>query len=120
LTFSNILLLVSYINELSIGETMESKTTTRKLSGSSRVDELLMQRDRLNKRIDLMRNRLEAEEKRKETRRKLLAGSYFMKLMDNDLERVGRELVAEGMLKPEEFKLFNIPLSDNPVRAAGG
>ena len=70
------------------------------------ISRLLEQRNKLNARIEQYRNKELAEERKRDTRRKILAGAYFIKLMDNDLEKVGETLLDDGMLEERDYSLF--------------
>ena len=49
-----------------------------------------------------------AEERKRDTRRKILAGAYVIKLAENDLKKLGRELINAGMLEPRDYALFGV------------
>jgi phage terminase small subunit len=72
------------------------------------LDKLLQQRAELEARIQQTRNYEMAEERKRDTRRKILAGAYVIKLAENDLKKLGRELIAAGMLEPRDFALFGV------------
>lgn len=72
------------------------------------LDKLLEQRAQLEARIQQARNREAAEERKRDTRRKILAGAYFIKLAENDLQRVGKELISAGMLELRDYALFGL------------
>lgn len=77
-------------------------------NGENAIDRLLEQRNRLNARIEQLRNREAVEERKRDTRRKILAGAYFIRLLENDLQRVGRELIADKMLLERDYPLFGL------------
>lgn len=77
------------------------------------IDRLVDQRNKLNARIEQLRNREFADERKRDTRRKILAGAYFIRLLDNDLQRVGRELIAEKMLLERDYPLFGLGRNTN-------
>jgi hypothetical protein len=72
------------------------------------LEKLLEQRAQLEARIQQTRNRETAEERKRDTRRKILAGAYVIKLAENDLQRVGKELIVAGMLEPRDYALFGL------------
>lgn len=72
------------------------------------LEKLLEQRVQLEARIQQARNREAAEERKRDTRRKILAGAYVIKLAENDLQRVGKELISAGMLEPRDYALFGL------------
>lgn len=72
------------------------------------LDKLLEQRAQLEARIQQVRSREAAEKRKWDTRRRILAGAYMIKLAENDLQRVGRELIAAGMLQPRDYGLFDL------------
>lgn len=72
------------------------------------LEKLLQQKAELEARIQQTRNREAALERARDTRRKVLAGAYVIKLAENDLQKVGRELIAAGMLDAKDYVLFGI------------
>lgn len=72
------------------------------------LNKLLQQKAELEARIQQTRNREMAEERKRDTRRKILAGAYVIKLADNDLKKLGRELISAGMLEPRDYALFGV------------
>ena len=83
------------------------------------IDRLVDQRNKLNARIEQLRNRELAEERKRDTRRKILAGAYFIRLLDNDLQRVGRELIADKMLLERDYPLFGLERDTNQKAPEG-
>lgn len=76
------------------------------------LEKLLEQRAQLEGRIQQARNREAAEERKRDTRRRILAGAYVIKLAENDLQRGGRELISAGMLEPRDYALFGVSETD--------
>jgi len=72
------------------------------------LEKLLLQKAELEARIQQTRNRKAAEERKRDTRRKILAGAYVIQLAENDLQKIGRELIVAGMLEPRDYFLFNL------------
>ncbi|MFZ6845541.1 hypothetical protein [Undibacterium sp. RuTC16W] len=72
------------------------------------LNNLLQQKAELEARIQQTKNREIAEERKRDTRRKILAGAYVIKLADNDLKKLGKELIAAGMLEPRDYTLFGV------------
>jgi hypothetical protein len=72
------------------------------------LNKLLQQKAELEARIQQTKNREAAEERRCDTRRKILAGAYVIKLAENDLKKLGKELIAVGMLEPRDYVLFGV------------
>ncbi len=72
------------------------------------LKKLLEQRAQLEARIQQSRNREAAEERKRDTRRKILAGAYVIKLAENDLQKIGKELIAVGMLELRDYALFGV------------
>ena len=70
------------------------------------------QRQRLDARIANMESRKKAEERKKDTRRKILAGVYFIKLLGGDLKRLGLRLYEGGYLDERDFSLFQLTSAD--------
>lgn len=79
------------------------------------LEKLLEQRAQLETRIQQTRNRDAAEERKRDTRRKILAGAYVIKLAKNDLQQVGKELIAEGMLDQRDYALFGLSATETDV-----
>jgi phage terminase small subunit len=72
------------------------------------LNKLLQQKTELEARIQQTKNREAMEERKRDTRRKILAGAYVIKLADNDLKKLGRELISSGMLEPRDYALFGV------------
>jgi hypothetical protein len=72
------------------------------------LNKLLQQKAELEARIQQTKNREAMEERKRDTRRKILAGAYVIKLADNDLKKLGRELISAGMLEPRDYPLFGV------------
>ncbi len=53
-------------------------------------------------------NRETMEEGKRDTRRKTLAGAYVIKLAENDLKKLGKELISAGMLESRDYALFGV------------
>lgn len=77
------------------------------------LEKLLQQKAELEARIQQTRNREAAEERKRDTRRKILAGAYVIQLAENDLQKIGRELIAAGMLETRDYSLFGISSVDD-------
>ena len=72
------------------------------------LNKLLQQKAALEARIQQTKNREAVEERKRDTRRKILAGAYVIKLAENDLKKLGRELISTGMLEPKDYALFGV------------
>ncbi len=72
----------------------------------SRLERMIENRDRLNARINLARQRAEKMQRKIQSKRIYLAGEYFIRLMDGDLNRVGKELQDAGLLEEKDKCLF--------------
>ena len=72
------------------------------------LNKLLQQKAELEARIQQTKNREAMEERKRDTRRKILAGAYVIKLADNDLKKLGKELISAGMLEPRDYALFGV------------
>jgi len=77
------------------------------------LNKLLQQKAELEARIQQTRNREAMEERKRDTRRKILAGTYVIKLADNDLQKLGKELISAGMLEPRDYALFGLINNDS-------
>ena len=60
----------------------------------------------LDSRIEHVRKRISKDEKRKEQRRKVLAGEFLFRLLGSDWKRVGERLKGEGKLSERDSDLF--------------
>lgn len=67
------------------------------------------QRAKLSARIQLLKNRKRVEERKQDTRRKILVGAYFIKTMDGDLQGIGQCLADAGFLEERDRPLFGLP-----------
>ena len=65
-------------------------------------------RARLAARIQQLRGRANTAERKRDTRRKILAGAYLIKLMGGDLKRVGTRLRDAGYLHARDAALFEL------------
>lgn len=70
------------------------------------IEKMQEQKAKLDARIQQLRNRQAMEERKKDTRRKILAGAYFIQLLGGDLEKVGNTLNDAGLLRSGELGLF--------------
>lgn len=70
------------------------------------IEKMQQQKAKLDARIQQLKNRQASEERKKDTRRKILAGAYFIQLMGNDLQRVEEELRGAGILRASDQTLF--------------
>lgn len=72
------------------------------------IEKMQAQKEKLNARIQQLKNRQATEERKKSTRQKILAGAFFIKLMGNDLKRVGTRLRESGFLEERDLSLFGL------------
>ncbi|PUA19498.1 hypothetical protein [Glaciimonas sp. PCH181] len=72
------------------------------------LEELLQQKAELEARIQPTKNREAVEERKCETRQKFLASAYVIKLAENDLKKLGKELITAGMLESRDCALFGV------------
>ena len=68
----------------------------------------------LDARIQSIRARTAREERARETRRKILAGAYFIKLLGGDLTRVGKRLKEANFLAARDEALFGLTPTETP------
>ena len=71
-----------------------------------KLKRLEARRERIAARIQRLRGRANADERKRDTRRKILAGAYLIRLMGGDLRRVGMRLRDAGYLEKREADLF--------------
>lgn len=84
---------------------------------SKTIQKMQEQKAKLDARIQQLKNRQAAEERKKSTRQKILAGAFFIKLLGNDLQRVGLRLQEAGYLEPRDYELFGLSALPKPVKA---
>ena len=84
-------------------------------SGKEKMQELEARKRILDARIQSIRTRTAKQERALDTRRKILAGAYFIKLLGGDLRRVGVRLKEANFLEARDEGLFGIePLVSSP------
>lgn len=66
-------------------------------------------RDELNAKIQLLKNRQSIEERKNDTRRKIIAGAFFINSMESNLPLIGQVLFDAGYLEDRDKKLLNLP-----------
>lgn len=74
----------------------------------SNLERLLQQKAELEARIQQTKHREAAEERKRDTRRKILAGAYVIRLAEGDLKKLGEELITVGMLEQRDYALFGV------------
>lgn len=75
---------------------------------NSTIEKMAEQRDRLNARLQLLRNKQKSDERKKDTRRKILAGAHLIKTMKGDLLAVGKWLERGAALAERDRGLFGL------------
>lgn len=75
------------------------------------IEKMQAQKEKLDARIQQLKNRQANEERKKSTRQKILAGAFFIKLLGNDIERVGLRLQEAGWLSSKDLALFGLSQS---------
>ena len=73
-----------------------------------KLKRLEARRERIAVRIQRLRGRANADERKRDTRRKILAGAYLIRLMGGDLKRVGLRLREAGYLAERDAGLFGL------------
>ena len=81
------------------GQMGEAEIKLKKLEGK---------RERIQARIQRLRGHANAAERRRDTRRKILAGAFLIRLMGGDLKRVGSRLREAGFLRDQDLELFDL------------
>ena len=81
------------------------KTTT--------IEKRQAKKAQLDARIQQLKNKQTSEERKKDTRRKILAGAFFIQLLNGDLKRLGNRLKSAGMLQPRDYELFGLTQEDS-------
>jgi hypothetical protein len=72
------------------------------------IQKMEEQRAKLDTRIQLLKNKKNTEERKKNTRRKILAGAYLINQLGGDLKHVGRCLSEAGYLPERDRWLFDL------------
>ncbi len=74
-----------------------------------KLKRLEARRERIAARIQRLRGRANADERKRDTRRKIIAGAYLIRLMGGDLERVGKRLAEAGYIDSDrDAALFGL------------
>jgi hypothetical protein len=81
------------------------------MAGQERLEKLRQQREKLNRAIRLEESRMRGEERKRETRRKIILGALVMKHMD---------LHPNGTVRREMDKLINQYVTSEQDRALFG
>lgn len=79
------------------------------------IENMQAKRAQLDARIQQLKNKQTSEERKKDTRRKILVGAFFIQLLGGDLKRVGNRLKAAGMLQPRDFEIFGLSCEGNKL-----
>ena len=72
------------------------------------LERLMVQRAQLDSQINRAKAISKRKEENREIRRKILAGSYMLRIAQDDWTTVGRELVAANMLSERDRELFGL------------
>ena len=78
------------------------------MDAKTRVERLIVHRAQLDARLANARAEMSRQERRDETRRKIIAGVWAFKTLGSDWQRVGEELREAGVLDVRDFKLFGL------------
>ena len=81
------------------------------MDAKTKVDRLMMQRAQLDARLATAKAEMTRQERRDETRRKIIAGACVFRMLDSDWRRVGEKIRDAGMLDSRDATLFG--LDDN-------
>ena len=81
------------------------------MDAKTRIERLTMQRAQLDARLANAKAEMTRQELRDETRRKIIAGACFLRMLDSDWKRVGEKIRDAGMLDVRDAGLFG--LDDN-------
>ena len=73
-----------------------------------KLKRLEARRERIAARIQQLRGQANTEERKRDTRRKILAGAYLIRLMGGDLKRVGMRLREAGYIEMRDAALFGL------------
>ena len=72
------------------------------------LDRLMVQKAQLDLQINRAKAIAKKNEESREIRRKILAGSYMLRIAKDDWAAVGRELGAANMLSEKDRDLFGL------------
>ena len=81
------------------------------MDAKTKVDRLMMQRAQLDARLATAKAEMTRQERRDETRRKIIAGACVFKMLGSDWRQVGEKIRDAGMLDARDVRLFG--LDDN-------
>jgi hypothetical protein len=81
------------------------------MDAKTRMERLVLRRAQLDARLSTARAQVSRQERRDETRRKIIAGAWAFKTLGEDWRRVGEKLRAASMLDARDSALFG--LGDN-------
>ena len=81
------------------------------MDAKTKVDRLMMQRAQLDARLATAKAEMTRQERRDETRRKIIAGACVFRMLDSDWRQVGEKIRDAGMLDARDVRLFG--LDDN-------
>lgn len=89
------------------------------MDAKTKVERLMMQRAQLDARLANARAQMTRQERRDETRRKIIAGVWAFKMLGNDWQRVGEKLRDAGILDARDASLFGIANSRSVKQSDG-
>ncbi len=78
------------------------------MDAKTRLERLEVRRAQLDARLSSVRAQVSRQERRDETRRKIIAGAWVFKTHGEDWQRVGEKLRAANMLDARDFTLFGL------------
>ena len=85
---------------------------------TDKIEQLKQQRERITKAIRAEENKLKDQERKDDTRRKILVGALLMTEAENDPALKARieQLLKDNLKRDDDRALFNIPLiPDSPA-----
>lgn len=80
----------------------------------STLDKLKNQREKINARIQLAESRLKTSDRKKETRKKILIGSYYLDeaLKENKLDEI-KSIMDKYLKRNSDRSLFELELTED-------
>lgn len=78
------------------------------MDAKARLDRLMTKRAQLDARLSTARAQVSRQERRDETRRKIIAGAWAFKTHGEDWRRVGEKLRAANMLDARDYALYGL------------
>jgi hypothetical protein len=84
------------------------------------IQKMQAQREKLNARIQLLKNKQASDARKQDARRKILAGAYLIEVLHHgDVRAVGEMLAQAGFLEERDRVLFGLDAQNPAVQIPG-